>query len=228
MSLEALREEIVGCKKCPRLIEWCEGARGRNPASNDYDYWGKPVPGFGDPKGRLLIIGLAPGQHGANRTGRPFTGDRAGDWLYQALYRYGFANRATSIGTGDGMQLKDVYITNVVKCAPPNDRPVGAEFKECSPYLTREIRLQKKTQIVLTLGRNSFDRFKMAAKSLGVETKGMVFKHGAIYSLGEGQPIVIATYHSSQRNTNTGRLTPEMWDGIFKNIRSMLGDKEEA
>ncbi len=228
MSLEALREDIVGCKKCPRLIEWCKGAQGRNPASKDYDYWGKPVPGFGDPKGRLLIVGLAPGQHGANRTGRPFTGDRAGDWLYEALYRYGFASRATSIGSGDGMQLKDVYITNVVKCAPPNDKPVGEEFKACSPYLTREIGLLKKTQIVLTLGRSSFDRFKTAAKGLGVETKGMVFKHGAIYSLGEGRPIVMATYHSSQRNTNTGRLTPEMWDEVFKNIRSMLGDKEEA
>lgn len=224
MNLHELGIEISNCNQCSRLREWCTTAKGRNPSYADYDYWGKPVPGFGDPNGRLLIIGLAPGQHGANRTGRPFTGDRAGDWLYSALFRFGFSNLSVVVDRGDGLELKDAYITNVVKCAPPNDKPVGEELQACSPFLIRELDLLKNVEVVLTLGKNSFDRFKAAVKSKGLDTRGMNFSHGATFQLGDGLPTVIATYHSSQRNTNTGRLTEEMWDEIFRKIRRHLVD----
>ncbi|HEX9879967.1 MAG TPA: uracil-DNA glycosylase [Candidatus Binatia bacterium] len=223
-SLENLKKTIVRCKRCPRLVRWRREAA-ENPPSRyaDMDYWGKPLPGFGVTRARLLIVGLAPAAHGGNRTGRMFTGDRSGDWLFEALHAHGFANQPTSVHRRDGLKLQDCYITAAVRCAPPLNKPTREEFETCRPYLTRELRLLKRVRVVVALGGIAFDAFFKAFR----ENEGEVprpkprFHHGACIRL-EAGPTLMASYHPSQQNTFTGKLTREMFDEVFSRARSLL------
>jgi uracil-DNA glycosylase family 4 len=224
-TVAAVERAITRCDRCPRLRRHCEHvARVKRRAYAEFDYWGKPVPGFGDPDPRLLIVGLAPAAHGANRTGRMFTGDSSGDWLYRALYQHGFANQATSETINDGLELRDCYITAAARCAPPGNRPTAAEMDSCSRFLEAEIALMSSLEIVLVLGRIGWERY---LKSSGLWAELPVaqrppFGHGAEVRL-PGGPTLICSYHPSRQNTNTGRLTREMWHGVFARCRQLLG-----
>jgi uracil-DNA glycosylase family 4 len=216
-QLAILQKEIVACERCPRLRSQClEVARTTRRAYLDWEYWGKPAPSFGDPKARLLLIGLAPGAHGANRTGRMFTGDSSGDFLYRALYETGFANQPTSVSAQDGLQLIDAYITASAHCAPPDNKPTLEELRNCRPFLERELVLLKNVQVVVALGRIAFDTY------LSMIGERHVFGHGLTHRLGEGKPLLISSYHPSQQNTSTGRLTREMLRAVFEAARSHL------
>ena len=223
-----LANEIVICKACPRLVAYRqEIARVKRRAYLDWDYWGRPVPGFGDRNARLLIVGLAPGAHGANRTGRMFTGNGSGNTLYAALYRAGFANRPTSERRDDGLELRDVYITAVARCAPPDNKPTRQELLNCRGYLARELELLPSVRVVLALGRIAFDGYLDLLKSLGRypdgQRRGLPFKHGAVYEFDLSLPVLVASYHPSRQNTQTGRLTPVMLDEVFRQVRQHLG-----
>ena len=186
-------------------------------------YWGKPVPGFGDHHARLLLVGLAPGAHGSNRTGRMFTGDASGDWLYAALHRFGFANRPEATGRGDGLILTDCYITAAARCAPPDNRPSGAELARCLPFLTAEIALLRRVRVVVPLGRIGFDAWLRAAgwwRRLPPPARPR-FGHGAESTLPDGT-VLIGSYHPSRQNTNTGKLTRSMWHAVFRRVRTLL------
>lgn len=220
--LELLTREIVACERCPRLREYCrEIARVKRRAFLDWTYWGKPVPAFGDPQARLLILGLAPAAHGANRTGRMFTGDRSGDFLYRALYETGFASQPTSVSSDDGLSLKDVYITASARCAPPDNKPLPEELANCRPYFERELDLLRKVQVVVVLGKIAFDTYlKVLAERGVIQTRSRyLFGHGSIHEL---QPLLIGSYHPSQQNTSTGRLTASMLRDIFVTARDHL------
>jgi uracil-DNA glycosylase family 4 len=223
-----LNARIVTCKKCPRLISHCSEVAGtKRRAWLDWDYWGKPVPSFGDPLARLLILGLAPGVHGANRTGRMFTGDRSGDFLFRSLHRAGFASRPDSIHAQDGLELRDAWITASAHCAPPDNKPSPAELRACRPFLERELDLLAKVQVVVTLGRIAFDTYLSILKSRGAieRVSDFRFGHGVLFD--ELQPALLGCYHPSQQNTSTGKLTQEMLDEVFalaaKFIRSGPG-----
>ena len=222
-DLERLTSQIIACRKCPRLVRYRESvARTKRAAFRDWEYWGRPVPGWGDPAARLLVVGLAPAAHGGNRTGRVFTGDRSGDWLYRALYRAGFANRPTAISRDDGLELRDCYIVAAVRCAPPANKPTRAEFARCQPYLEREAMLLPNLRVVVVLGGVAMARFLRAWRATGhaVPTPALRFRHGAISSL---SPItLIASYHPSQRNTQTGLLKEAMFDNVFRSARRIL------
>lgn len=222
MSLEILHQEIVACNKCKRLRKHCqEVARVKRRAYLDWDYWGKPVPPFGDPSARLLIIGLAPGAHGANRTGRVFTGDKSGDFLYRALYDTGFANQPTSTSIGDGLRLKDCWITCPVHCAPPDNKPLPEEFRRCRPYLERELRLLPNVKAVVCLGKLAFDAYLGILRDTeGIKTSSFTFGHGVTYDA--RKPALIGCYHPSQQNTSTGRLTLAMLQDIFQTANTLL------
>lgn len=226
---EALTAEVVGCRACPRLVAWREQvARDKRRAYRDWDYWGRPVPSFGDRAGRLLIVGLAPGAHGANRTGRMFTGDSSGDTLYAALFRAGFANQPTSQHRDDGLMLTDAFITAVARCAPPGNRPTAEELNTCRPYLAREWALMPQIRVVLALGQIAFDGCQRLLRVMGYEDlPRLKFGHGLHYSLSSASPTetghLIASYHPSRQNTQTGRLTPAMLDQVFSLVRSLLG-----
>jgi uracil-DNA glycosylase family 4 len=210
--------EVVECRRCPRLVEWREQvAREKRASFRDWDYWGRPLPGFGDPRARLLVVGLAPAAHGGNRTGRIFTGDRSGDWLFAALHRAGFANQATSISRDDGLRLTDAYVAAVVRCAPPANRPLTEERDNCLPYLARELRLLERLRVVVCLGAFAYDG---AARALGMRSRP-AFGHGVEASLPDGR-TVICSYHPSQQNTFTGRLTERMLDDVFLRARTLL------
>lgn len=228
-DLRALEAEVIRCRKCPRLVRHREAiARSKRPAFADWEYWGRPVPGFGDPDARLLIVGLAPAAHGGNRTGRIFTGDRSGEWLYRALHRTGFADRPVSVSRDDGLVLRDCYITAAVRCAPPGNRPTGQEFGRCRPYLDAEIGLLQSLRVVVALGGAALDAFLRAWRRTGhaVPVPGPRFRHGAEWSL---LPIrLIASYHPSQRNTQTGLLREEMFDQVFHSARRLLEKAEES
>jgi len=210
---------VQACCRCPRLVEWRRAVAGTKAAFSADRYWSKPVCGFGDPNARLLIVGLAPGAHGANRTGRPFTGDAAGEWLYRILYEMGMANRPQAVSADDGLLLQDVFITNVVRCVPPENRPNKTELEMCRSWLEDELRQLKRLQVILALGKDSFDSVKALYRQQGANVKGMAFAHGAAYPLGEGRPVLMSSYHPSRRNTNTGLLTWEMWKEVFDTIR---------
>lgn len=224
-SLKRLTSEVVACRRCPRLVRFRESvARVKRAAYRDWTYWGRPVPGFGDPEAKLVIIGLAPAAHGGNRTGRPFTGDRSGDWLYRALHRAGFANQPTSVSRDDGLALWDCYIAASVRCAPPQNKPTTAEFARCQPYLERELVLLQQAQVVIVLGAAAMRAFLGAWQSTDHEVGSPLpkFRHGGSWSL---PPItLIASYHPSQRNTQTGLLTEAMFDRVFREARRILGD----
>jgi uracil-DNA glycosylase family 4 len=187
------------------------------------DYWAKPLPGFGDPRARLLVVGLAPAAHGGNRTGRFFTGDRSGDWLFEALYVSGFANQPTSVGVSDGLRLRDCYITAAVRCAPPANKPAKEEFENCRPYLVREIQLLRRVRVILALGKIAFDSFLKAYSENGgaVPKPRPQFSHGAAFNLGI-EWTLLASYHPSQQNTFTGKLTPRMFYAVFKKVRGLI------
>lgn len=221
--LKILESEIITCKKCPRLVAWREEvARTKRRAYQEETYWGKPVPGFGDPGARVMIVGLAPGAHGANRTGRMFTGDASGDFLYPALHRAGFANQPSAEHLNDGLALKDVFITAVCRCVPPKNRPMVAEIKNCLPWLAAEVSLLPNLQGFVALGGIAFDGIRRMYKSQGIDLPKMNFGHSEYFELGQGLPWLLASYHPSQQNTQTGRLTQEMFDEIWTRVRDIL------
>jgi len=224
-ALATLQEKIIACRLCPRLVSWREQvARDKRAAFRDQDYWGKPIPGFGDPAARLLVCGLAPAAHGGNRTGRVFTGDRSGDWLYAALYRAGFANQPTSVHRGDGLTLKDCYITACVRCAPPANKPTTEERDNCLGFLVEELTLLKNVQVIVCLGAFAWHtvartlRVRMAPHVERADT--IRFGHGAQMQL--GKYLLIGSYHPSQQNTFTGRLTEAMLDRVFRAAKEHL------
>ncbi len=217
-TLASLTHEIVDCRKCPRLVAWREKVAETKRASfRDWDYWGRPVPGFGDPEARLVVVGLAPAAHGGNRTGRVFTGDRSGDWLYGAMHGAGFANQPTSISRDDGLELRDAYVTAVVRCAPPDNKPSTEERDTCLPFLSRELALLDKTRVFVCLGSFAYDNL---ARLLKLRPKPR-FGHGAETALDDGR-TVLCSYHPSQQNTFTGRLTREMFDAVFARARELI------
>jgi uracil-DNA glycosylase len=230
-AIDAIQQRIISCALCPRLVEWRERvAREKVRRFAGEEYWGKPVPSFGDPRARLLIIGLAPAAHGGNRTGRVFTGDRSGDWLYRALYRAGFANQPTSIHRGDGLVLDDCYITAVIHCAPPENKPLPGEVANCRPYLVEEIELLAQARVVVALGRIAFEAAIGAFGLERDETSGgrktaraakPKFAHGAEVML-KGDRRLIASFHPSQQNTFTGKLTEPMFDQVFDRARRLI------
>ena len=229
-SLAQLNNEIVSCTRCPRLIEWCrEVARTKRRMYSDRDYWGKPVPGFGDPSARVLVIGLAPAAHGANRTGRLFTGDESGNWLYTALHHQGWANQPTATHRGDGLVLKDAYITAAARCAPPKNRPTPDELSNCIPYLEAELGLLSNLQVVVALGSIAFDRFLRLWKDMGntVPSPKPRFGHNVVYELGSELKLV-GCYHPSRQNTNTGKLTREMLNAAFSRAKLLLSKPQRA
>ncbi len=219
-QLEKLNKEIIACRKCPRLVEWREEvARVKRKAYLDQEYWGKPVPGFGDPQARVLVVGLAPGAHGSNRTGRNFTGDASGGFLYPALHRAGFANRAEAESRSDGLVLKDMYITASGRCAPPDNKPTPEELNNCQPYLERELKIID-PRVIVCLGRIAFERI---LKIYGARSSVYKFTHGASYKL-PNDKWVLCSYHPSQQNTLTGKLTVDMFDQIWKMARKLIDE----
>ena len=249
-QLAILQQQVIACTRCARLVRYCRKvAKEKRRMYRDSEYWGKPLPSFGDPEAELLIVGLAPAAHGGNRTGRMFTGDRSGDFLYRALYEAGFANQPLSRDRSDGLELRGCYITAALRCAPPKNKPLPRELRNCQPYLEKELQLLKRVRAVLALGRIAFDaylRLLYAAKgglrpavnssvtslpqdgradrSLRLPPRSSFrFGHGASFALPDGLPRLFASYHPSQQNTQTGKLTPEMMRRVFRDIRSYLG-----
>jgi uracil-DNA glycosylase family 4 len=223
-GLKILEREITNCRKCPRLVPYLEKvARVKRRAYRDCTYWGRPVPAFGDPKARLVIIGLAPGAHGANRTGRMFTGDRSGDFLYEQLYRAGFANQASSKRADDALILTDALISAAIRCAPPDNKPLPEEIRNCLPYLERELALIQ-PRAILALGGIALNTYLDLLKRQGfiASRAAFPFAHGASFALPGDLPRLFAAYHPSQQNTQTGRLTPAMFARVLRKIRKFL------
>ena len=220
---QSLEDEIVACRRCPRLVAWREQvAETRRRAYLNWEYWGKPVPGFGDEGARVLVVGLAPGAHGANRTGRMFTGDGSGEFLYRALHRAGFANQPDSSDRKDGLKLSDLYISAVCRCAPPANKPTAEEIVTCLPFLEREIQLLVNLEGIVCLGRIAFDNTLALYCSRGAQLSRLEFAHGAFYRLGDRLPWLLASYHPSRQNTQTGRLTEGMFATIWQQVGSCL------
>jgi uracil-DNA glycosylase len=223
-ALATIQREVLRCTRCPRLVEYrARVAREKRRQYRDWDYWGKPLPSFGDPQARLLIIGLAPAAHGGNRTGRMFTGDQSGDWVYGTLHRFGFANQPTSQHRDDGLTLHDAYITAAARCVPPDNKPTRAELQTCRPYLVRELRLLRRVRVVVPLGQIAFEAYLAARRELGLPLpqRRPRFAHGATVHFPDG-PLLVASYHPSRQNTQTGRLTQTMFDAIFARARREL------
>ena len=249
--LEVIQQEVVACTRCPRLIRYCRKvAREKRRMYRDQPYWGRPLPSFGDPRAELLIVGLAPAAHGGNRTGRMFTGDRSGDFLYGALYETGFSSQPQSVGRDDGLRLQNCYITASLRCAPPGNKPKPEELRNCRPYLVQELHLLKRVRAVLALGRIAFDTYlRIVYDVYTLRTRGRVhhaaplpsaqnealgdasalpprsswqFAHGASFAMPGGLPRLFASYHPSQQNTQTGKLTPEMFRSVLSEIRRYL------
>jgi uracil-DNA glycosylase len=221
--LTVLNREVVACTLCPRLVAYREKiAREKRRAYRDWTYWGKPVPGFGDSHARVLVLGLAPGAHGSNRTGRPFTGDSSGNFMYPVLYETGFANQPTTTGRTDGLVLTDVYITAAARCAPPANKPLPQELANCAPYLERELEGLKNVRVIVALGRIGFEAYLnyLKRRKLIAGKREYQFHHGAEYTLPDGR-ILLASYHPSNQNTQTGKLTKVMFRKIFKRARKL-------
>ncbi len=222
--LNILAREVIACERCPRLREYCRRvAETKRRAYRDWDYWGLPIPGFGDPKARLLVIGLAPAAHGGNRTGRVFTGDRSGDFLYRALYETGFASQPQSVSRDDGMQLSGAYIAAAVRCAPPDNKPNPDEFRNCRPYLERELELLKDLRVVVALGKIAFDTYLGILRDQGVirSRAAFLFGHDREHLIPGSLPL-ISSYHPSQQNTSTGKLTAKMLREVFERARHLV------
>lgn len=222
-----LETRITRCRRCPRLVEWRERvAREKRRAFADEVYWGRPVPGWGDPHGRLLILGLAPAAHGANRTGRMFTGDESGNWLFRALYRAGFASRPESLAKGDGLRLIDCFMTAALRCAPPANRPRPDERRNCRPWLEAELDLLSRVRVIVTLGQYAWDQALRVLRDRGhpVPSPKPRFGHGVEVRPGPDAPVLVASYHPSQQNTFTGVLTRPMLDAVFGRARELVVD----
>lgn len=225
-TLHALEKEIIICRKCPRLVAWREEvARTKRKAYQDQTYWGKPVPGFGDPAARIIVVGLAPGAHGSNRTGRMFTGDASGNFLYRALHRVGFANQVESSHRGDGLALRDVFITAVCRCVPPQNKPKAEEIRNCQPWLQAEIDLLTNVEGFVALGKVAFDNLLRLYPDAARQEPRPVFRHNAFYQLGDEAPWLLASYHPSQQNTLTGRLTEAMFAEIWERAHTFIGKR---
>jgi uracil-DNA glycosylase family 4 len=221
----ALQADVIECRRCPRLVAWREQiATEKRAAFRNETYWGKPVPTFGDSTARVLVVGLAPAAHGANRTGRMFTGDRSGDWLFRALHRAAFASQAEATSVDDGLLVDDVAISAIVRCAPPDNKPTTLERDTCRPWLEDELALMDSVQVVVALGGLSFDQTMRIGRDTGwdVPRPKPRFGHGVEVPMGEGNPVLIGSYHPSQQNTFTGRLTEPMLDAVFSRARSLL------
>jgi uracil-DNA glycosylase family 4 len=224
---EALLAAVVSCRRCPRLVAWREEvARTRRRAYRHEEYWGRPIPGFGDPKAKVLVVGLAPAAHGGNRTGRVFTGDRSGDFLFRALHRVGFANQPVSTHRGDGLSLSGIYIAAVCRCAPPDNKPLPEEIENCLPYLLDELDLLQELECIVALGKIAFDHVLRIYRRRGQAVPRLDFGHGAVYRLGEGLPWLVASYHPSQQNTQTGRLTEAMFDQVWDTVRALVSQPQ--
>jgi uracil-DNA glycosylase family 4 len=229
-SLAEVERAIVACEACPRLREHCRRiAREKKREFRGQEYWGRPVPGFGDPRARLLVVGLAPAAHGGNRTGRVFTGDSSGDWLYAALHEFGFANQAASIARDDGLRLHDCWVTAAARCAPPDNKPTPAEFARCRPFLEAEIRLLLRVRVVIALGALAHEHWLRAAgwRDRLAPARRPRFAHGAEVRLDDGLTL-LSSYHPSRQNTNTGRLTRDMWRAVFRRARTLLDAAERT
>jgi uracil-DNA glycosylase family 4 len=223
-ALDVLNTEIIYCTKCPRLVEYREQiGREKRRAYREHEYWARPVPGFGDPKARMLILGLAPGAHGSNRTGRPFTGDRSGNFMYPILHKVGFASQPNATGRDDGLKLIDCYITAAVRCAPPDNKPLPSELANCAPYLDRELAILKSLHVVVALGRIGFDSYLNNLKRNGIiiTRAAYVFGHAAEYTMPNGITL-LASYHPSNQNTATGKLTAKMFEDIFRRAKTII------
>jgi uracil-DNA glycosylase len=225
--LTELNAEVISCTRCPRLVEYREKiAREKRRAYRDCEYWGKPVPGFGDPNARVLVLGLAPGAHGSNRTGRPFTGDASGNFMYPVLHETGFASQSTAVCLDDGLKLKDLFITASARCAPPDNKPLPQELANCSEYLDRELAGLKNLKVIVALGKIAFDAYLNHLKRHGLlKNRGaFVFKHGVHYEMPDGR-ILLATYHPSNQNTQTGKLTKPMFVRIFQQAAKLATEQ---
>lgn len=222
--LDVVQSDIAACRLCPRLRDFtAEIARTKRRAYREWDYWGKPVPSFGDPSARVLILGLAPGAHGSNRTGRMFTGDRSGDILYRVLHHAGFASQPASTSRDDGMQLQGAYITAACHCAPPGNKPTPAEIRNCRPYFERELDLLPALKVVVALGKIAFDNYLDVLKSRGAIASRAPFQfgHDRQFRIGKGHPVLVSSYHPSQQNTSTGKLTEKMLADVFQRARKL-------
>ena len=229
-SLTVLNHAITDCTACPRLVTYRKTvAQTKRRQYLEWTYWGKPIPGFGDPDAELYVLGLAPAAHGGNRTGRVFTGDRSGDWLYEALHHFGFANQASSTHRGDGLALTNCYIGATVRCAPPGNKPLPDEFAQCSRFLRDEMRLLKRKRIVITLGKIAFDHYLKTHRADGhtIPSPTPKFGHGVAYRLPWGD-LLLGSYHPSQQNTFTGKLTRPMFHSVFAQARRELGNPYPA
>jgi len=237
IALKKLQDTVVQCRKCPRLVAYLKEVPKRKPKRfRDWDYWSKPLPSFGDPDARVLIVGLAPAAQGGNRTGRMFTGDRSGEWLFRALYEFGFANQPNSVRRDDDFKLNDCYITATIRCAPSKNKPLPDEIENCRPYFLEELDLLKKVQVIIPLGQIAFVQTLKSLRQKGVDIPSLSFGHGKIYSLRtprlpkylyDGQAnsqlrTLITTYHPSQQNTQTGKLTKTMFHRIFRMVQRKL------
>lgn len=237
IALKELQNTVVQCRKCPRLVAYLKEVSQRKPKRyQDWDYWSKPLPSFGDPDARVLIVGLAPAAQGGNRTGRMFTGDRSGEWLFNALYRFGFANQPNSFRRDDGFELDDCYITATIRCAPPENKPLPAEIENCRPYFLKELDLLRNAKVIVPLGQIAFTQTLKSLRIKKYEVPPLLFGHGKIYSLrtprlpkylygGQANSqlrTLIATYHPSQQNTQTGKLTKTMFHRIFRMVKKRL------
>ena len=225
-SLEILQNQITACLLCPRLRDYtAEVARVKRRAYREWEYWGKPVPSFGDPAARVLILGLAPGAHGSNRTGRMFTGDRSGDILYKVLHQTGFATQSTSASRDDGLELRGAYITAACHCAPPGNKPLPEEIRNCRPYFERELELLSDLKVVVALGKIAFDNYLDVLKARGaIATRApFVFGHDRQFRIAPGLPVLVSSYHPSQQNTSTGKLTEKMLRDVFRRAKKLAG-----
>jgi uracil-DNA glycosylase len=221
-ALDRLNQIIIQCRKCPRLVAYLQEVPGHKPKRfREWDYWAKPLPGFGDPRARALVVGLAPAAHGGNRTGRMFTGDRSGEWLFRALHAFGFANQPASTRVDDGFELIDCYITATIRCAPPANKPLPGEIENCRPYLMEELDLLKEIRLFIPLGQIAFSQILKVLRMRGMDIPPLPFGHGKVFPLSSGQTI-ITTYHPSQQNTQTGKLTQAMFHQVFKTARARL------
>jgi uracil-DNA glycosylase len=226
MRLDEIQQAVVRCERCPELRAYAAKiARERKRAHRNCSYWGKPVPAFGDPRARVMIVGLAPGAHGSNRTGRPFTGDASGNFLYPALYRAGFATQPEAVGRDDGLELRDCFITAAARCAPPQNKPTPQELRNCFPYLLEEFDGLSRLDVAVALGAVAYSTILRVLRERGFAFEPVAFRHGAEVVAGKrGRRLtVIASYHPSRQNTNTGKLTVSMFDSIFKRAKEILG-----
>jgi len=229
-DLERLQQTVITCTRCPRLVEHRQevAVRKRRMYMN-WEYWGRPLPSFGDPRARVLILGLAPAAHGGIRTGRMFTGDRSGDWLYSTLHKFGFASSPYSSHRDDGQTLYDAYITAALRCAPPLNKPLPQELSHCRTYLLRELELLDRLEVVVALGKIAFDTYLGACRERGVPVPSPQpkFGHGVVYTLGDERRL-LGSYHPSQQNTQTGRLTKEMFENVFATVRTILAEAQSG